>query len=254
MVEDDPRSADLIRLLLEAEGFTVVCASSAEAALEIAPQRALHLITLDIRLPGIDGWEFLQRIRESAALAEVPVVIIAGADERGLALSRGATAVLQKPISRAELKASLTHLGLQPTMERVHTVLVVDDDPKAVEVIAAFLASPAYAVVRSYGGAEALALARRLRPDLILLDLMMPDVNGFDVIEALQRDADTARIPVLVVTAKQITAQDRVLLGGNSGNAIHVIEKTQFNSNGFMAEVRRALRIGEENHGTYPDH
>ena len=84
-------------------------------------------------------------------------------------------------------------------------MLVVDDDPKAVEVIAAFLPAPAYAVVRAYGGSEAIALAQRLRPDLILLDLMMPDVNGFDVVEALQRNADTARIPILVVTAKQIT-------------------------------------------------
>jgi CheY-like chemotaxis protein len=202
----------------------------------------------------MDGWEFLQRIREHAVLAQVPVVIIAGADDCSLALARGAAAVLQKPISRVQLKASLVAIGLQPAMERVHTVLVVDDDPKAVEVIAAFLPAPAYAVVRAFGGKEALALARRLRPDLILLDLMMPEVSGFDVIEALQRDTDTAIIPVLVVTAKQVTAQDRVTLQGNPGNAIHVIEKTQFNSAGFLTEVRRALRTRKNAHGTHTDH
>jgi PAS domain S-box-containing protein len=254
VVEDDERASDLIRLLLEAEGFTVLCAASAEAALLVAPQQPLSLITLDIRLPGMDGWEFLQRIRENAGLAQVPVVVIAGVADCGLALARGAAATLQKPISRAQLKASLVSLGLQPAMERVHTVLVVDDDPKAVEVIAAFLPAPAYAVVRAYGGAEALGLARRLRPDLILLDLMMPEVTGFDVVDGLQHDADTARIPVLVITAKQITAKDRAMLSGNPGNAIHIIEKTQFNSVGFLAEVRRALHTREYAHGTNTDH
>ena len=156
VVEDDDQAADLVRLLLEAEGFTVLRAASAEAALLMAPQQALSLITLDLQLPGIDGWEFLQRIRESGTLAHVPVVIIAGVADSNLALTRGAAAVLQKPISRAQLKASLANLGLHPAPEHTHTVLVVDDDPKAVEVIAAFLPAPAYAVVRAYGGSEAI--------------------------------------------------------------------------------------------------
>ena len=103
-------------------------------------------------------------------------------------------------------------------------------------------------MVRAYGGSEAIALAQRLRPDLILLDLMMPDVSGFDVVEALQRDADTARIPILVVTAKQITAEDRAALNSNAGQIIHIVEKAGFNRVGFIAEVRRALgaRTSEE--------
>ena len=104
MVEDDDRAADLVRLLLEAEGFTVLRAASAEAACAGAAARC-SLITLDMQLPGMDGWEFLARIRETDALAHVPVVIIAGSVESNLALTRGAAAVLQKPISRAQLKA-----------------------------------------------------------------------------------------------------------------------------------------------------
>jgi CheY-like chemotaxis protein len=150
--------------------------------------------------------------------------------------------VLQKPISRAQLKTSLANLGLHPSREHTCTVLVVDDDPKAVEVIAAFLPSPAYAVVRAFGGNEAIALAQQLRPDLILLDLMMPEVSGFEVVEALQRHTDTARIPVLVVTAKPISAQDRAALNSNAGKVIPIIEKGGFNSLGFISEVRRALR------------
>ena len=113
--------------------------------------------------------------------------------------------------------------------------------PKAVEVIAAFLPAPAYAVVRAYGGGEAITLAQRLRPDLILLDLMMPEVNGFDVVEALQRNTDTARIPILVVTAKQVTAQDRAARNRDPGKVIHIVEKAGFDRVRFIAEVRRAL-------------
>ncbi len=242
VVEDDDLAADLVRLLLEAEGFTVVRAASAEAALLLAQKQVLSLITLDIQLPGMDGWEFLQQISESGILATVPVVIISSLAERNMALTGGAAAVLQKPISRAQLKTSLSKLGLQPVMENTYTVLVVDDDPKAVEVIAAFLPSPAYAVVRAYGGKEAIALAQRLRPDLILLDLMMPEVSGFDVVKALQCNSDTARIPIVVVTAKDITAQDRAALNSNPTSVIQIVEKAGFNRQGFITEVRRALQ------------
>ncbi|HUE93050.1 MAG TPA: response regulator [Pseudomonas sp.] len=243
MIESDDQAAELIRLLLEAEGFSVLHATNAEAALLLAPQHKLSLITLDILLPGIDGWEFLQCIRENTTLARVPVMIISvlADNTSNMALTAGAAALLQKPVSRTQLKASLTSLKLHPIAERTHTVLVVDDDPKAVEVIAAFLPPPAYAVVRAYGGSEAITLAQRLHPDLILLDLMMPDVNGFDVVAALQLDNATAHIPILVVTAKQITAQDRATLNGNPGQVIHIVEKAGFNKDRFIAEVRRTL-------------
>ena len=241
IVEDDDRAADLVRLLLEAEGFSVLRARSAEEALEVAPQQPLSLITLDVQLPGMDGWEFLLRIRDLMSLANVPVVIIAGVVDSNMALLGGAAAFLQKPISRAQLQSSLANLGLHAVHDQTRTVLVVDDDPKAVEVIATFLPTPEYAVVRAYGGAEAIILAQRLRPDLILLDLMMPDVSGFDVVEALQRNSETARIPILVVTAKQITAVDRAALNHDAANIVQIVEKAGFNRHAFMAEVRRAL-------------
>jgi PAS domain S-box-containing protein len=241
IIEDNDQSAELMRLLLEAENFTVLRAPSAEAALLLAPQQALSLITLDLQLPGIDGWAFLEQMRMNQSLARVPVVIITGSVNRNLALTRGSSAVLQKPISRAQLQASLADVGLHPSTGNTRTVLVVDDDPKAVEVIAAFLPGPDYAVVRAFGGKEAISLARRMRPDLILLDLMMPDVSGFDVVEALQQDIGTKNIPILIVTAKQITAQDRAALISAPGKAIHIVGKAGFNSGRFLAEVRRAL-------------
>jgi CheY-like chemotaxis protein len=242
VVEDDDAAADVVRELLNAEGFTVLRAAGATAALLLAPQQTLSLITLDLELPGTDSWDLLVRIRESRTLAHVPVVIIAGSADHNMAMNGGAAAVLQKPISRSQLNTSLAGLGLQPTPDHTHTVLVVDDDPKNVEVIAAFLPTPAYAVVRAFGGSEAITMARRLRPDLILLDLMMPDVSGFDVVEALQRKYDTARIPIVVVTAKEITALDRAALNDSQDTFVPIVEKAGFNRLRFVAEVRRALR------------
>jgi len=241
VVEDDERAADLVGLLLEGEGFSVLHAASAEEALRLAPLQPLSLITIDLELPGIDGWEFLLRIREVNTLAQVPVVIIATLIDSNMALASGAAAVLQKPLSRAQLSASLIRLGVQPSQFITRTVLVVDDDPKAVEVIAAFLPISEYTVVRAYGGAEAITLAGRLRPDVILLDLMMPEVSGFEVVEALQRDMATANIPIVIVTAKHITELDRTALSGASAMVIEIVEKSAFNRTEFIGGVRRAI-------------
>nr|WP_278185437.1 response regulator [Marinobacter salicampi] len=241
-MESDKRAAALLRMLLENEGFSVLHAATAEAALELAPKQLLSLITLDLVLPGMDGWEFLLRISESKDLARVPVVVIAGEADTNMALAGGASVIMQKPISRTHLQTSLYGLGLQPSEQKTHTILVVDDDPKAVEVIAAFLPTPAYAVVRAYGGAEAITLAQRLQPDLILLDLMMPRVSGFDVVEALQHNPATSKIAILVVTAKSITAMDRSALSNNPDQVINIVEKSVFSQVRFIAEVRRALQ------------
>jgi CheY-like chemotaxis protein len=241
VVEEDPQAAELMRLLLVDEGFVVLHAATAEAALLMAPKQALSLITVDLRLTGIDGWEFLERLRESSTVACVPVLVFGGETGSNAVLTSGPVAVLQKPVSRSQLHVSLDHLGLSSSTLQARTVLVVDDDPMAVEVMAAFLPAPTYAVVRAYGGDEAIGLARRLRPDLIVLDLMMPDISGFAVVEALQRDSVTARIPVLVVTAKSITAEDRAALRPTPDNVIRIVEKAGFDRSRFIAEVRRAL-------------
>jgi PAS domain S-box-containing protein len=240
VIEDDDQAANMIRMLLVAEGFSVVRAASAEDALVLATQHSFNLVTLDLMLPGMSGWEFLETIKDRDLLAKVPVIVLTVVAESDMA-PVGAAIVLQKPVSRSQLAIALAGLGLQPNARRAHTVMVVDDDPKAVEVIATFLPPPAYAVVRAFGGTQAILLAQQLRPDLILLDLMMPEVNGFDVVNALQQNSDTALIPILVVTAKHITAEDRVALNRNPGNPIHIVEKAGFNHARFVAEVQRIL-------------
>jgi PAS domain S-box-containing protein len=239
VVEDDFESAELIRLQLEAEGFTVLHAASAEAALVLAVQQPLSLITLDIMLPNMDGWDFLARIKQVPALMRIPVVIISIVADRNRGFVLGAAAIMQKPLSRQELSDSLIELGLLPvSVGKTLNVLVIDDDPDAVELIAVRILGLASTVLRAYGGREGIVAAQQGRPDVIVLDLMMPEVNGFDVVEALSEDPDTARIPILVVTAKEITAEERAKL---NGFVTTIMEKTEFSRDRFRAEVRRAM-------------
>ena len=242
VIEDDLKSADLIRVQLEAEGFKVLHAASAEAALVVAVQQPLALITLALMLPKMDGWEFLERIKQMPELRHVPVVIISIAADRKRGFALGAAAVMQKPISRQALYESLVELGLFPLQQgQALKVLVVDDDPKAVELLADRLhglLGASATVLRAYGGQEAINIARQALPDLLVLDLMMPNVNGFDVVAVLQESKDTGNIPVLVVTAKQITADDR---GRLNGFVMAVMEKSLFDRERFSAEVHRAI-------------
>jgi CheY-like chemotaxis protein len=239
VVEDDIKSADLIRVQLEAEGFNVLHAGSAEAGLALAVQQPLALITLDIMLPNMDGWEFLSRIKQMPDLRRIPVVIISIVADRNKGFSLGAAAVMQKPMSRHELYESLVDLGLFPLGHgRTLKVLVVDDDPKAVELIAVRILGLASTVLRAFGGQEAIDVARHELPDLIVLDLMMPEVNGFDVVVALKERPETADIPILVVTAKRVTPEDLVKL---QGSVTAIMEKAEFDRDRFAAEIRRAM-------------
>lgn len=240
VVEDDLKSAELVRVQLEAEGFTVIHAADAEAALLIAGRQPLALITLDIMLPGMDGWEFLGRIKQIPAVACVPVVIISIVPDLDKGFTLGAAAVMQKPVSRQALYTSLVQLGLLPSSQEDSVkVLIVDNDPMALDMITATMQEFAgLSLLRAHGGAEAIEIARRELPDLILLDLMMPDVSGFDVVDALRKRPETAEISIIVLTAKTLTAEDRERL---KGFITTVLDKSEFDRDRFTAEVRRAM-------------
>jgi CheY-like chemotaxis protein len=152
--------------------------------------------------------------------------------------------VVQKPVSREELYASLVDLNLFPrqTSETL-TVLIVDDDPRAVDLIATRMAGMASTVLRAYGGREAIEIAKRQVPDLVILDLLMPEVSGFDVVDALMRDPSTAAIPILVVTAAELNAGERERL---NGSVAAIVAKTAFDDDRVTAEVRRAMSGREQ--------
>ncbi len=241
VVESDFKSAQLIRVQLEAEGFRVLHAETGEKGLKLAEEQPLSLITLDILLPNMDGWEFLSRIKQRASLKRIPVVIISILADRNQGFALGASAIMQKPISRQELAESLADLGLSPPPNgKPLRVLVVDDDPKAIELIAIHLTSMGNTVLRAHGGLEAIETARREIPDLIVLDLMMPDASGFDVVDALREPSGASRIPIVVVTAQEITQAERARL---NGRVSAILQKSTFDHHRFASEVRRARAL-----------
>ena len=180
VVEHDAKSADLIRVQLSAEGFTVLHAASAEEALVIAAQQPLSLITLDVMLPNVDGWELLSRIKQTPDLRRIPVVIISIAADRNRGFLLGASAVMQKPISRQELSESLAELGLSPSASgQPLKALVVDDNLQALDLVELRFQDLGRSVMRASGGREG---DRHCAPGTAadgVLDLMMPEVNGF---------------------------------------------------------------------------
>jgi PAS domain S-box-containing protein len=239
VVESNHKSAELIRVQLEAEGFTVLCAETADAAVAIAAQQPLALITLDIMMPDVDGWAFLERLKTIAALRDVPVVIISILADRTKGFALGAAAVMQSPVSRKDLYDSLVELGLSPISgDQSIKVLIVDDDPRAVELVALRMQGLANPVLRAYSGRDAIDLARAELPDLIVLDLMMPGIDGFGVVAALNEDPVTAGIPVLIVTATDVSPADRARL---NGSVTSVLGKAGLDRERFTTEVRRAM-------------
>lgn len=243
VIEDSERAAELIRLQLEPEGFETVIAANAEAGLELLKTRQPSVIILDILLPDMDGWDLLARIKQAEPpTARIPVVIVSIVADTEKGFSLGASAVLQKPVTRSVLIDALKNLG--PTLSnRPLKVLVIDDDPKAVELLSAYLLESGYTVLRALGGKEGIAMARRELPDLLVLDLMMPEVSGFDVVEALKTNPDMAMIPIIVMTAKLLTDHDRRML---DGSVAAILEKSGFNHGRFANEVKRALMMNKK--------
>jgi signal transduction histidine kinase/DNA-binding response OmpR family regulator/CHASE3 domain sensor protein len=241
VLEDDDRAADLIRLQLESDNCRVTRAATAEIALTIlAGGNPPDLITLDILLPGMDGWEFLTKLKTDAKLAHIPVVILSIMADSNRGLSLGAAQVLQKPVSADDLQTALSTLGFnKPGQNQPGAkVLVVDDDPKAVEIISSYLEHAKHTVLRAYGGVEATHIAKVAQPDLIVLDLMMPEINGFEVVEDLRQDKLTAKIPIIIVTSKFLTPLEQQVL---KGHVLAVLAKSEFNHGNFISEVHRAL-------------
>jgi CheY-like chemotaxis protein len=232
LVEDDPNAVALLSVYLQGAGFQVVVASDGEEALQMA--RILHPdgITLDIFLPRLDGWDFLARAKADPELADIPVVIVSMLDERGKGFALGAAEYLVKPVDRDLLLATLRRLVAKGPAK----VLTIDDDPMASNLVEAVLGPQGFTVLKATGGEEGIALARQEQPALVVLDLMMPGVDGFTVVERLRADPATAAIPILILTAKAMTDEDKARLNGQIS---YLAEKGQFSPAAFVELVRR---------------
>jgi signal transduction histidine kinase/DNA-binding response OmpR family regulator len=235
VIEDDRRSLELATLFLEGAGLHVVGVREGREGLETVRRLRPAVVVLDIRIPGLDGWDVLASLKHDPETAPIPVIVMSIVDERGRGFALGAAEYLVKPVGREELLAALRRTGVLSDAGR--TLLVIDDDPAVRELITAVMASSGWTVLSAESGEKGLVLARQARPSVVLLDLLMPDMDGFAVTEALREDPVTRDLPIVVLTAKAMTASDKKRLHGRVAS---VADKGDFSAAGLVDLVRKA--------------
>lgn len=206
VVDDDPDSRELLMNNIEGMGAKVIPCEDGEKALQMALECKPDLITLDLMMPGMDGWEVLSRLRDNPETRHIPVVIISIVANRRQAMVLGAVDALTKPISSNQLQALLQHYVRRQSVSKI---LVVDDDEDARQLLCSHLENKVGELRTAVNGREALQVLEEFTPDLIFLDLNMPQMDGFTFLRVLRADKHLWRLPVVVVTAKQMTAAER---------------------------------------------
>ena len=215
VVEDEREAAELLMLHLSRAGYDVYRASTMEETLAMVRQLQPFAVTLDILMPDRDGWEILSALKANPATRDVPIVVISVVDNPELGFALGATDYLVKPIDKDALLSTLRRLDRQTRPDGGRPrVLVVDDDPAARALQSVLIESANCDVVLAEDGAEAVRIALSQPLDLVLLDLMMPGMNGFDVVRELRRSPETSGLPIVICTAKELSPEEREELRG----------------------------------------
>jgi CheY-like chemotaxis protein/anti-sigma regulatory factor (Ser/Thr protein kinase) len=232
VVDDDAASRDLLTTSLKREGYRTVQARGGDEALELALKLRPDAITLDVLMPKTDGWAVLGALKANPELCDIPVIMVTVAPDRGIGLSLGAAEVMTKPVDRAELTTLLRHL-----LSRDGPVLLVEDDPATRDTVRSTIEKMGLTVAEVTNGRLALSwLAENPAPALILLDLMMPEMDGFEFLDTFNSRTDWRHVPVVVITAKQLTAAERGLLAVRT-----VIEKGDSIDRDIAAAIAKAV-------------
>jgi PAS domain S-box-containing protein len=232
VIDDDPDSQDLLQRTLEAEGYAVVTASSGEEGLELAVKLRPSLITLDVMMPGMDGWAVLERLKADPELKDVPVMIVSIIGDKDLGYTLGAVEYLTKPVDRDKLREFVKRFADQA--EDRHA-LVVDDDANIRSLFRRALEDDGWTVAEAENGSLALDRVEERHPDLVLLDLMMPVMDGFEFVLHFRNLEGCAATPIIVVTAKDLSEEERQRL---VGGVERIVEKGALSKGQLLEQVR----------------
>ncbi len=235
VVDDDAAARDLIARGLQKEGFAVLTAASGEEGVRLARQMRPDVISMDILMPGMDGWTALGLLKSEPGTAGIPVVMVSGVEDGDMGLSLGAAGYLQKPVDREQLLATLRRF--RGANER-RPVLVVEDDDVTRELVRHALEDEGWIVAEARNGKEALESLEQSVPALVVLDLVMPEVDGFEFVARLRASERTRRVPIVVLTARELTSTEH---GRLDGHVRRVFRKGSFSREELTTELRRLL-------------
>jgi CheY-like chemotaxis protein len=232
VIDDEAAVRDLMQRFLSKEGFRVVTASSGEDGVRQARELRPDAITLDVMMPGMDGWAVLSALKADHEVAGIPVIMLTIVDDRNLGYALGASDYLTKPIDRERLVTVLEKY------RRDLPVLVVDDDVTVRQLLRRMLEAEGFAVLEAENGRAALERLRDTVPGAILLDLMMPEMDGFEFVAEFRRHEAWRAIPIVVVTAKDLSRDDQERL---NGYVQKILQKGAYRRDQLLTEVRELV-------------
>ena len=237
VVDDNPVARDLLARHLERDGYRVEKVPDAREAVTAARKYRPAVITLDVLMPYMDGWSVLSALKQDPDLASIPVVMVTITDDKNLCFSLGAVEYLRKPVRQEQLLSVIaTHAYDKPP----GTVLIVEDDPNTREVVRRMLEKEKWRVIEAENGNIGLAKLEEMTPELILLDLMMPEMDGFEFVSKIQRDQRWENIPIIVVTAKTLSKDELARLQGRVEDVLHKGGRT---IDSLLAEVSNKIQL-----------
>ena len=234
-IDDEPNARDLLKRMMTREGFNVVTAASGEEGLKLARTLRPDAITLDVMMPGMDGWTVLAKLKADPELAQIPVIIVTIVDRHEMGFALGAADYVTKPIDSERLTQLLRKYRCQ---RPPCPILLVEDDVATRDMVRRTLEKSGWTVIEADNGRVALARVPEVKPQLIILDLMMPEMDGFEFLEALRRDETMNGVPIIVVTAKDLSEQDRQRL---NGRVQQVLQKGPYSREQLTREIRRVV-------------
>jgi signal transduction histidine kinase/CheY-like chemotaxis protein len=235
VIDDDPTVHDLVKRFLGKEGFQVVTASNGAEGLKLAREIHPQAITLDVMMPGMDGWNVLTQLKKEPDLAQIPVIMMTMIDNRNIGYALGAADYLLKPIDRQQLTSTLHKYQLEL---KSNSVLIVEDDPHIREITRRQLETENWEILEAENGLKALEILAHKIPGLIILDLMMPEMDGFEFVHELRKQPQWREIPVVVVTAKELTKEDCDQL---NGYVERIFQKSCYERQNLLEEVHGFL-------------
>jgi CheY-like chemotaxis protein len=247
VIDDDPTSCAILARKLAGEGIRVVGATNGEEGLRAASELHPDVITLDILMGGMSGWEVLSRLKSNPKLADIPVIMLTVMDEKRKGMSLGVSEYLLKPADSAELAGVVSGYLGSPLSAR-GGVLLVDDDAITRRRISQSLRERGWTVREAENGRHGLVLLQQRVPDLIVLDLVMPEMDGFAFLEHVRKSPAFCAVPVVVFTSKNLSAAERALL---NGGAARVMNKNDDTLDDLAREVSTQLiqHAKDEAHG-----